>query len=126
MHGFVMFTAEPDEMRACGDDINRWMQSGQLRPQIGTTLPLSESASAHRLQDLEESVECDVVVSGAKGPRQQVMALCELVQGLRAIDGGPLANARIVEAITALLIGLNVRYKVPEGLRLRFTGLPGD
>ena len=67
-----------------------------------------------------------MVVSGAKGPRQQVMALCELVQGLRAIDGGPLVNARIVEAITALLIGLNVRYKVPEGLGLRFTGLPGD
>ncbi len=85
-----------------------------------------QNVSAHRLQDLDESVECDVVVSGAKGPRQQVMALCELVQGLRAIDGGPLANARIVEAITALLIGLNVRYKVPEGLGLRFTGLPGD
>jgi NADPH-dependent F420 reductase len=85
-----------------------------------------QNVSAHRLQDLEESVECDVVVSGAKGPRQQVMALCELVPGLRAVDGGPLANARIVEAVTALLIGLNVRYKVPEGLGLRFTGLPGD
>jgi NADPH-dependent F420 reductase len=85
-----------------------------------------QNVSAHRLQDLEESVECDVVVSGAKGPRQQVMALCERVSGLRAVDGGPLANARIVEAITALLIGLNVRYKVPEGLGLRFTGLPGD
>jgi NADPH-dependent F420 reductase len=85
-----------------------------------------QNVSAHRLQDLEESVECDVVVSGTKGPRQQVMALCELVPGLRAVDGGPLANARIVEAVTALLIGLNVRYKVPEGLGLRFTGLPGD
>lgn len=85
-----------------------------------------QNVSAHRLQDLDESVECDVVVSGAKGPRQQVMALCELVPGLRSVDGGPLANARIVEAMTALLIGLNVRYKVPEGLGLRFTGLPGD
>jgi predicted dinucleotide-binding enzyme len=52
------------------------------------------------------------------------MALCPLVPGLRAIDGGPLSNARIVEQITALLIGMNIRYKVPEGFGIRFTGLP--
>jgi predicted dinucleotide-binding enzyme len=40
------------------------------------------------------------------------------------VDGGSLDNARIVEAITALLIGLNIRYKVPEGLGFRITGLP--
>ena len=33
-------------------------------------------------------------------------------------------NARYVEAWTALLIGLNIRYKVPEGLGFRLTGLP--
>ena len=54
------------------------------------------------------------------------MELCALVPGLRAVDGGPLANARIVEAITALLIGLNIRYKVPAGIGIRFTGLPGQ
>jgi predicted dinucleotide-binding enzyme len=52
------------------------------------------------------------------------MALCGLVPGLRAIDGGPLANARIVESLTALLIGLNVRYEVSAGIGIRFTGLP--
>ena len=83
-----------------------------------------QNVSAHRLQALAEPVECDVVVSGAVGPRQRVMRLCELVPGLRAVDGGPLANARIVETLTALLIGLNARYKVPEGLGIRFTGLP--
>lgn len=85
-----------------------------------------QNVSAHRLQALDEPVECDVVVSGAKGPRQRVMALCELVPGLRAVDGGALANARIVESLTALLIGLNVRYRVSEGLGIRFTGLPDD
>jgi hypothetical protein len=83
-----------------------------------------QNVSAHRLQQLPDPVECDVLVSGAKGPRQEVMALCALVPGLRGIDGGPLANARIVEALTALLIGLNARYRVPEGLGLRITGLP--
>jgi hypothetical protein len=83
-----------------------------------------QNVSAHRLQHLDEPVECDVVVSGAKEPRERVMALCELVPGLRAIDGGPLANARIVESLTALLIGLNVRYEVSAGIGIRFTGLP--
>jgi NADPH-dependent F420 reductase len=83
-----------------------------------------QNVSAHRLRELALPVECDVVVSGAAAPRRTVMALCALVPGLRAVDGGPLANARYVEGLTALLIGLNIRYKVPEGVGLRFTGLP--
>jgi NADPH-dependent F420 reductase len=83
-----------------------------------------QNVSAHRLQHLADAVECDVVVSGAKGPRSEIMKLCELVPGLRGIDGGPLSNARIVEDITALLIGMNIRYKLPEGLGWRLTGLP--
>ncbi|RIL01316.1 MAG: NADPH-dependent F420 reductase [Proteobacteria bacterium] len=83
-----------------------------------------QNVSAHRLRELDHPVECDVVVSGAAEPRRRVMALCDLVPGLRAVDGGPLANARIVESITALLIGFNIRYKVPEGVGVRFTGLP--
>jgi NADPH-dependent F420 reductase len=83
-----------------------------------------QNVSAHRLQHLADPVECDVVVSGAKGPRGEIMKLCELVPGLRGIDGGPLSNARIVEDITALLIGMNIRYKLPAGLGWRLTGLP--
>ena len=83
-----------------------------------------QNVSAHRLQALGEPVECDVIVSGAKEPRTTVMELCGLVEGLRAVDGGPLANARIVESITALLIGLNIRYEVSEGIGIRLTGLP--
>ncbi len=83
-----------------------------------------QNVSAHRLRDLENAVECDVVISGAKAARERVMELCSLVPGLRGVDGGPLANARIVEQITALLIGMNARYKLPEGLGIRFTGLP--
>ena len=84
-----------------------------------------QNVAAHRLQHLEGSVDCDVVVSGAKEPRERVMALCGLIPGLRGINGGPLANARIVEAMTALLIGFNIRYKVPEGLGWRLNRLAG-
>jgi NADPH-dependent F420 reductase len=83
-----------------------------------------QNVAAHRLQEIAEPVDCDVVVSGAADPRKVVMDLCPLIPGLRAVDGGPLANARIVEALTALMIGLNIRYKLPEGTGIRFTGLP--
>jgi hypothetical protein len=95
-----------------------------LVPEGVAVVSAFQNVSAHRLQHLGSAVECDVVVSGSADARKQVMDLCALVPGLRALDGGPLANARIVEAITALLIGLNARYKVGEGLGIRFTGLP--
>lgn len=95
-----------------------------LAPQGVDVVSAFQNVSAHRLQARDEPVECDVVVSGAKEPRERVMALCPLVPGLRAIDGGPLSNARIVEAMTALLIGLNIRYRQPEGIGIRFTGVP--
>ena len=80
-----------------------------------------QNVSAQRLLALEEPVECDVIVSGAKDPRQRVMALCDDIPGTRAIDGGPLYNARYVEQLTALMIGLNVRYKLRDGTGLRIT-----
>ena len=51
---------------------------------------------------------------------------CALVPGLRGVDGGPIANARIVEAVTALLIGFNIRYRVSDGIGIRFTGIPNS
>jgi len=96
-----------------------------LLPEGVLAVSAFQNVSAHRLRELAHPVECDVVVSGAQEPRKAVMALVGLVPGLRAVDGGPLANARIVESITALLIGLNIRLKVPEGIGIRFTGLPG-
>ena len=95
-----------------------------LLPEGVHTVSAFQNVSAHRLRALSHPVECDVVVSGAAEPRRAVMGLCVLVPGLRAVDGGPLSNARIVEAITALLIGLNLRLKTPEGIGIRFTGLP--
>ena len=95
-----------------------------LVPEGVSVVSAFQNVSAHRLQHLPDPVECDVVVSGEKDPRARVMELCALVPGLRAIDGGPLANARIVEAITAMLIGLNIRYRVSEGIGIRFTGIP--
>jgi predicted dinucleotide-binding enzyme len=49
--------------------------------------------------------------------------LAEKIPGVRAINGGRLENARIVEQITAVLIAINIKYKV-HSAGLRITGLP--
>ena len=79
---------------------------------------------ADALQQLGAPVDCDILVCGpSKGVRQAVRPWVEAIPGCRYVDGGKLENARIVEAMTALLIGINKRYKVKHS-GLRVTGLP--
>ncbi|HEY2461168.1 MAG TPA: NADPH-dependent F420 reductase [Candidatus Acidoferrum sp.] len=73
----------------------------------------------------DAAVDCDVLVcSDDEKAKQMTMELAEKIPGVRALNGGKLENARIVESVTALLIGLNIRYKV-HSAGVRFTGLPG-
>jgi NADPH-dependent F420 reductase len=68
-------------------------------------------------------VDCDVLVcSDDPDASKNVRLLAARIPGVRAIDGGKLENARILEQITALLIGLNIRHKGHSGIRI--TGLP--
>ena len=70
-------------------------------------------------------VDCDVLVFGNdREARDAVIALAEAA-GTRGIDGGTIANSVVGEALTAVLIGINRRYKVP-GAGIRITSLPGE
>ncbi len=81
------------------------------------------NVSAHALQELEKPVECDVFVCAEqKETREALRPWVEAVRNCRYVDGGRLENARIVEALTALLIGVNRRHKIPAA-GLRITGL---
>lgn len=71
----------------------------------------------------DEPVDCDVIVcSDDPDASKLTRELAAKIPGVRAIDGGKLENARIVEQITALLIGLNIRHMGHTGVRV--TGLP--
>lgn len=71
----------------------------------------------------DNPLECDVIVcSDDADAGQLTRELAAKIPGVRPIDGGKLENARIVEQITALLIGLNMRHKGHTGIRI--TGLP--
>jgi 8-hydroxy-5-deazaflavin:NADPH oxidoreductase len=81
------------------------------------------TVSAASLTDLEHPLEQDVLLCGdARADKTEAARLIERVDGLRCIDCGRLEMSRISESLTALLIGVNSRYKVHAGVRL--TGLP--
>lgn len=68
-------------------------------------------------------VDCDCIVcSDDDNARKLASDLAAKIPGVRAIDGGKLENARIVEQITALLITINMRYKT-HGAGIRITGI---
>ena len=49
--GFAMFNASPVEQRASAIELNSLLANGRYKPLIGVTLPLSEAAKAHQLQE---------------------------------------------------------------------------
>jgi 8-hydroxy-5-deazaflavin:NADPH oxidoreductase len=72
----------------------------------------------------DENVDCDILVcSDDENAKRVASELASKISGARALNGGRLENARIVESITALLVGINIRYKV-HSAGIRFTGLP--
>jgi 8-hydroxy-5-deazaflavin:NADPH oxidoreductase len=69
-------------------------------------------------------VDCDVLVcSDDENAKLAAIDLAGKIPGARPVNGGKLETARIAESLTALLIGLNIRYKVHTA-GIRFTGLP--
>jgi len=98
-------------------------QAVKLLPPRTRVASAFHNVVAEALQDLNRKVDCDVIVcSDSQDTRKIVMELVNKVPGVRPIDGGRLENSRIVEQITALLIGINVRYKVRDA-GIRITGI---
>ncbi|MDR2966483.1 MAG: NADPH-dependent F420 reductase [Methanobacteriaceae archaeon] len=82
--------------------------------------------SNSHLMNFNEEIDCDCLVSGDDAEaKKTAMALIDKIPGVKCIDCGPLERARIVEKITPLLIGLNIKYKSHYG-GLRITGLKLD
>jgi NADPH-dependent F420 reductase len=97
-------------------------QTAELVPKGVSVVGAFHNVSADVLNS-EEDVDCDVIVCSDDPAASQVaMELAAKIPRIRAIDGGKLENVRIVEQITALLIGLNIRHKGHGGVRI--TGLP--
>ena len=96
-------------------------QAAELLPGVSVVAAF-QNVGAENL-NAEGPVDCDVIVcSDDVEASKSVRALAAKIPGVRAIDGGKLENARILEQVTAFLIGLNIRHKAHSGIRI--TGLP--
>jgi NADPH-dependent F420 reductase len=99
-------------------------QTAELVPDGVLVVAAFHNVSAELLHH-EGPIDCDVIVCGDdKDAARRIRELARKIPGVRALDGGKLENARIVEQITALLIGFNIRHKGHSGLRI--TGLPHE
>ncbi|MFT3721123.1 NADPH-dependent F420 reductase [Pseudorhodoferax sp.] len=81
-----------------------------------------QNVSAHHLRDLAHAPDCDVLVCGDDPEARQTVIGLAADMGLRGVHAGVLANAAAAEALTSVLIAINMRYKVP-GAGIRITGL---
>jgi NADPH-dependent F420 reductase len=99
-------------------------QATEMVPKGVPVVAAFQTVAADALQDLQHPLDSDVLVCGDdKDAKQRFRPLVEAVPGARFVDAGPLENSRILEQITALLIGINIRHKV-HGAGIRITGLP--
>ncbi len=83
---------------------------------LGPDIPVVgalHNVSAHTLNHLELPINCDILVCGSRlEPRQKVMALISKL-GVTAYNAGGAEAARCIEALTPILIRLNISKTVP-------------
>ena len=98
---------------------------GSAAQQAQTILPDSRvvgafhNVSADELLKPETRVDSDVIVcSDDTEAKSQIMKLAEVIDGVRAVDGGGLHNSRYVEQFTAMLININRIYKAHSTIRI--------
>jgi len=97
-------------------------QAQEMAPDGVTVISALHTVSAPVLGG-DETLAEDVLICGdKKADKSRVAAVIELIDGLRAVNAGPLDQAKIVEPLTALLIGINSRYRTHAGIKI--TGLP--
>ena len=104
---------------------------GSVAAHVQSAVPGSFVAAAFHhlpakaLAQLDKPIESDVLICSDHEAAYEVTArLVDLIPNLRPLNAGSLSNAAPIEAITAVLLQLNVRYKTRAALRL--TGIDLD
>lgn len=91
-----------------------------LGPEIPVVGAL-HNVSAIVLNDLDNPITCDILIAGDALPaKAEVIALIERM-GVKAYNCGPAQNARCIEALTPILIRLNISKATPfthAGIRI--------
>jgi hypothetical protein len=109
-----------------GDELHPLIPArGSIAAEVQAAAPRAMVAAAFQhlparhLGDLDYPIESDVLVCSDHPQATKAVAdLVRLIPGLRPIDAGTLAAAAPVEAFTAVLASVNIRYRARSAVRL--------
>ncbi len=90
------------------------------RVQAAVRAPVAAGLHSIAAANLDEAAPDEDALVCGDDPRAKELALAlaaKLVAG-RALDAGPLASARALEGLTAVIVNLNRRYRAHAGLRV--------
>ncbi len=99
-------------------------QAAQLKlgPNVRVVAAFQNISYTH-LTNLHEDLGCDVLVCGDdKEAKKQVIELAKAA-GMAAFDAGPIENAVVAEGLTAVLINVNIAFKI-KNAGIQITGVP--
>jgi 8-hydroxy-5-deazaflavin:NADPH oxidoreductase len=98
-------------------------QAARLLPAGISVVAAFHSLSAEALGRIDEQIDCDALICGDSAEaKRAVSEIAEIIPGVRSVDAGPLENARYLEISAAMLIALNLQYKIKNS-GMRITGL---
>lgn len=115
------------DLRFTDDGVVPGLEEGSLAETLDELLRAPVASGLQTVSSIDlshaEPPDQDAFVCG-DDPRAKELALdlAGRIVGGRAIDAGPLANSRALEAMTAVLLNVNKAFGVHAGLRI--TGLP--
>ena len=100
-------------------------QAAEMVPEGVEVVSALHTVSAPTLGDLGHELDEDVLIAGdRRATKARVAEVIARIPGLRPVNAGLLETARLIEALTPLIISINARYKVHAGVRI--TGLPDE
>ena len=104
---------------------------GSVAASVQATVPGCQVAAAlqhlpaKELGMIDQPIESDVLICSDFAEATACTAeIVRKIPGLRPLDAGSLSNATPIEAFTAVLLQLNVRYKTRAALKIN--GIDGD
>jgi NADPH-dependent F420 reductase len=111
------------DLRFTKDGVLPGRHTGSLAEEVaaivrGPVVSGFQALAAAQLAQLEAPDEDVLVCGDDRDAKRLALELAEPLVGGRAIDAGPLANARALEGMTAVILHVNRTYKVVAGLRV--------
>jgi NADPH-dependent F420 reductase len=100
-------------------------QAQEMVPTGVSVVSALHTVSAKRLRQLDDELDEDILLCGdSREEKRRVAQLLRAIPGLRPVNVGSLETARYAEALTPLLISVNLRNKAHAGVKL--TNLPDE